>query len=298
MGFEMRSIYRRLTQGPAGVNPVAMPDRKVTTLSTVLLVAVLSATMLLPYLPGRFDASAATLSFLVRVVSYASLILTPVGLAWTVIRQRARLWHRVTLAMGGIIALAAAIAAAAVNQLAIGVIVGVCGVAFIWRARRRIQADLVRNAEGRNPIPVIVAFVPVFLVSFQAAVLPRAAEWSRDRAIEHSANLIAEIESSRQRRGHYPVSLQSLNRDVPTGVVGIERFLYEPNGKAYNLFFIRPHIELDATEVVMFNPRGEHRFTSHESDLLQYDGEHLDLRRGDRRRTPLRQAHWVSILFD
>jgi hypothetical protein len=50
--------------------------------------------------------------------------------------------------------------------------------------------------------------------------------------------------------------------------------------------------------VVMFNPRDEHRFTSHELDLLQYDGEHLALRRGDRRRTSLRQAHWMSILFD
>ncbi|MFN8002547.1 MAG: hypothetical protein U0X75_16185 [Acidobacteriota bacterium] len=92
--------------------------------------------------------------------------------------------------------------------------------------------------------------------------------------------------------------LQSLNQDTPTGVVGIERFHYEPNGEAYNLFFVRLSSELDATEVVMFNPRDEHRFTSHELDLLQYDGEQLALRRGDRRRTPLAQPHWVSILFD
>lgn len=275
-----------------------MSSRKLTALRTVLLLAILCAAMLLPYLPGRFDASAAALSFLIRVASYASLILTPAGLAWMLTRRRSRLWRRVTLAMGGLITMAAAIAAVAVNQLAIGVMVCVCGVAFIRHAHRRIQAGLVRVEEGRNLIPVIVAFVPVFLVSFQAAVLPRAAEWSRDRAIEHSAALIAEIESFRQRRGRYPVSLQSLNRDVPAGVVGVERFLYEPNGEAYNLFFIRPHLELDATEVVMFNPRDEHRFTSHELDLLQYDGEHLDLRRGDRRRTPLRQAHWTSILFD
>src|SRR5690606_40688089 len=55
-----------------------------------------------------------------------------------------------------------------------------------------------------------------------------------------------------------------------TGVVGIERFLYEPNGEAYNLFFVRPAVELDALEVVMFNPLDEHRFASHELDLLQY----------------------------
>jgi hypothetical protein len=49
--------------------------------------------------------------------------------------------------------------------------------------------------------------------------------------------------------------------------------------------------------VVMFNRRGEHRFTSHELDILQFDGEQLDRRRGDRRRTPLGQ-HWVAIIFD
>jgi hypothetical protein len=129
-------------------------------------------------------------------------------------------------------------------------------------------------------------------------MLPITASWSRDRAIHNSATLIAEIESFHQRRGHYPLSLQSLNPDVPTGIVGIERFHYEPNGEAYNFFFVRPHIELDAAEVVLFNLRDEHRFASHELDILQYDGEQLDLRRGDRRRTPLAQPHWISIVFD
>ncbi len=48
----------------------------------------------------------------------------------------------------------------------------------------------------------------------------------------------------------------------------------------------------------MFTPRNEQRFTSHELDILQYDGGQLDLRRGDRRRTLPGQSHWVSILFD
>jgi len=52
--------------------------------------------------------------------------------------------------------------------------------------------------------------------------------------------------------------------------------------RAYNLFFVRPHIGLDAEEAVVFNPRDEHHFTSHALDILQYDGEQLDLRRGDR----------------
>jgi hypothetical protein len=44
---------------------------------------------------------------------------------------------------------------------------------------------------------------------------------------------------------------------LATIVVGIERFHCEPNGEAYNLYFVRPHIALDAEEAVMFNPRDE-----------------------------------------
>lgn len=259
---------------------------------------ILILAMLLPHLPGRYDASAATLSFVTQVASYASLLLVPVGLAWIVCRRRARLWHRLALVIAGFIAFVSAVAAVAVNHLALGVILGLVTILGIQAAYRRTLADLQRGDGRGTALPFALVFVPVVLVGFIAVAMPRAADWSRDRAIQHSATLIAEIESFQQRRGHYPLSLQSLNRDVPTGVVGIERFQYEPNGEGYNLFFVRPAVSLDAKEVVMFNRRGEHRFTSHELDILQFDGEQLDRRRGDRRRTPLGQAHWISIIFE
>jgi hypothetical protein len=196
----------------------------------------------------------------------------------------------------GLIALGIIVAASAHNQLLLGVTVGVATIIGVRKAQQWPQAVLEHAVT--NQVPIYLLCVPLILVTFRITVLPRAAEWSRERAIEHSSPLIAEIESFRQRRGQYPVSLQSLNRDVPTGVVGIERFHYEPNGEAYSLFFVRPHIQLDAKEVVMFNPRDEHRFTSHELDILQYDDEQLDLRRGDRRRRRLTHPHWISILFD
>jgi hypothetical protein len=255
-------------------------------ISAILLTAIVCLVMVLPYLPGRFDASAATFSFVVRVGSYVSLLMVPVGLAWMVSRRRSRLWHRLALVLAGLVAFVMTISAVSVNQLALGVMLGV------------VAVILLRTLFQRSPIPFSLVCVPLILVMFQGTVLPRAAGWSRDRAIQHSAALIQEVESFRQRRGHYPVSLRSLNRDFPTGVAGIDRFHYEPHGEAYNLFFVRPHLELDAQEVVMFNPRDEQRFTSHELDILQYDGEQLDLRRGDRRRTRLAQPHWISMLFD
>jgi hypothetical protein len=200
--------------------------------------------------------------------------------------------------VAGLVVLVIAISAVAVNQLAMGVILGIGAATLLQLLRRRTGADIDRRGAIRHRLAVYLAVVPLLLVAFVAAVLPRAAAWSRDRAIQHSDVLIREIEAFRRRRGHYPVSLQSLNRDVPTGLIGIERFHYEPNGEAYNVFFVRPAVALDAIEVVMFNPRNEQRFTSHELDILQYDGEQLDLRRGDRRRTSLVQPQWVSILFD
>lgn len=259
------------------------------------LAAVLCLVMVLPYLPGRFDASSAALSLAAQVGTFLSLVLVPVGVAWMVARRRARLWGRLAWGWSAVIALAVILACASANQLALGVVLGLGSLMLLRAAYRRSRSDLDRAA---HQTAIYLVFVPVILLAFRVTVLTRAADWSRDRAIQHAAALITEIEGFRQRHGRYPVSLQSLNPDVPTGVIGIERFLYEPNGDAYNLFFVRPHIELDAREVVMFNPRDEHRFTSHELDILQYDGERLDLRRGDRRRTPLPQPHWISILFD
>lgn len=265
---------------------------------SALLAAIPCLVMVLPYLPGRFDASAATFSVVVQVASNVSLLMVPVGLAWMFGRRQSRLWRRLALVLAGLVALVITIAAAAVNQLAIGVMLGVGAALLLRTAYRRSRTDWEHVGHKRNPIAFYLVCVPLILVTFRATVLPRAAGWSRDRAIQHSAALIAEIESFRQRRGHYPVSLQSQNPDFRTGVVGIERFHYEPNGEAYNLFFVRPHVALDAQEAVVFNPRGEHRFTSHALDILQYDGEQLDLRRGDRRRTRLAHPNWISILLD
>jgi hypothetical protein len=266
-------------------------------ISAILLAAILCLLMILPYLPGRFDASAATFSFAAQVAGFVSLPMVPVGLAWMVSRRHLRLWRRLALFLAGLVALVTTISVI-MNQLTVGVMVGVAAIALVRTASRRSQVDSDHADHQRSPIPFVLVFVPLALVAFRTAVLPRAADWSRDRAIRQSATLISQIESFRNRRGHYPVSLHSLNGDVPTGVIGVERFHYEPNGEAYNVFFVRPHLELDAMEVVLLNPRDEHRFTSHELDILQYDGEQLDMRRGDRHRTRLTHPHWVSILFD
>ncbi|MBL8294946.1 MAG: hypothetical protein JNN08_24085 [Bryobacterales bacterium] len=265
---------------------------------TVVWGVILCIAMVYTYLPGRFDAAATALSFTARIASLMSLLLVPVGLGWLASRRRERMWRRLTRVAAALVVFVAALAAISMNQLALGAVVGVGAFALLRVAGRRSRDSIERGPPIPSPLPFCLVSVPLVLGAFQGIVLPRVADWSRDRAISHSLPLITEIETFHQRRGHYPVSLRSLNADFPTGVTGIERFHYEPNAEAYNVFFIRPHIELDAMEVVLFNPREEHRFTSHELDILQYDGEQFNRRRGDRRRTRLGHSHWISIVFD
>jgi len=264
----------------------------------LLLVAVLFLGMLLPHLPGRYDASAAALSSAIQVASHASLLLVPVGLAWLLAPRRARVWQRCARVVGALVMLAVVAGAAAVNHLATGVVLAAGALGLLRAVRRRTLAETVRIEGRRHRLAFSLAVVPLVLVTFAHAAVPRAAAWSRDRAIRHAARFVAAIEAFRQRRGHYPVSLRSLHADFPTGVMGIERFEYDPNGDSYHVFFVRPAVALDAQEVVMFHPLDAHCFASHELDILQFDGETLALRRGDRRRTALAQPHWVSILFD
>ena len=234
----------------------------------LILIGLLCLAMLLPYLPGRFDASAATLSFLAQVAGYASVLFVPIGVAWMISRRSTRLWSTLTLVIVGVIGLVLVLGATAVNQLALGMVLGAVVAVLLRRAFDRVRSIAGDPGFDLGWSPAYLVVVPVLLVSFRSIAVPRAADWSTNRAIRHSAPLIAEIESFRSRRGHYPLSLQSLHRDVSTGVVGLERFHYEPNGEAYNLYFVRPHVQLDAMEVVLFNPRNEHRFASHELDLL------------------------------
>ena len=266
-------------------------------LKGIAIIGVGLLSMLLPYLPGRFDASAATLSFVVQVASLASLPLVLAGLAWMVSPRNHRTWRRIGVTLAGLVVLIGSLAAASVNQLSLGILLGTGGMVLVRNLLLSLRSSANDVVLSRR-LAVTFTVVPLVLVGFMIFALPRAAAWSRDRAIAHSSPLIAEIERFKQRNGHYPPALQSLNPDVPTGVVGIERFTYEPTGLAYNLYFVRQSIALDAKEVVMFNPLDQHQFTSHELDVLQYDGDQLALRRGDRRRTQLAQAHWISILFD
>ncbi|HKX46752.1 MAG TPA: hypothetical protein VJP77_08620, partial [Planctomycetota bacterium] len=121
---------------------------------------------------------------------------------------------------------------------------------------------------------------------------------SRERAIANAAPLIEALEGYRARHGRYPTSLLALHGDVDPGVVGVERYRYEPSGDAYNLVFEQPALDLATQELVVYNPRDEHVATGHALDLLEFTGRDLELRRGHYAEHAARQPHWKYFWFD
>lgn len=132
----------------------------------------------------------------------------------------------------------------------------------------------------------------------QQAVVKRGVEFSRDHAIRHAVPMIAAIERHRAERSTYPVSLLSVWRDYPTGIVGIDRFHYEASGDAYNLVFENPAVAFGTREFVVYNPLDEQVATSHLTDILEFTPEHLERTRGYYAVRPAAQPHWKYFWFD
>jgi hypothetical protein len=82
------------------------------------------------------------------------------------------------------------------------------------------------------------------------------------------------------------------------GIIGIERYRYEPSGDGYNLYFEHPTTNLAVREIVMYNPRGEQDISSHAFDLLQLSPEEIRRQRGSFASYNLPQAGWRRFLFD
>jgi hypothetical protein len=162
-----------------------------------------------------------------------------------------------------------------------------------WLRRRRLA-----DVRSFNPMPLYLIVLPLVAVGFRFTLVAAAVESSRQRAMDNCAGLIEDIERFRHTHGRYPSSLQSLHEDYKPRVIGVARYHYEPNGEGYNIYFKYFGTALDVWEIVMFNPRGEHEFTSHNADLLQYTPERLARSRGYFASRETGRPQWKYFLFD
>jgi hypothetical protein len=125
-------------------------------------------------------------------------------------------------------------------------------------------------------------------------------EFSRNRAIHNSAPLIAAIEQHRAKNGRYPTSLHSVAQDYHPGVMGVDKYRYEPHGEAYNLFFEQFSDKFGTQEFVVYNPLDEQVMTVHAADLLEMTPQQLalDRTRGYYAVNNASQPHWKYFWFD
>jgi hypothetical protein len=253
--------------------------------------------MTLPFLPGRYDPLAGALFATATGIALGSLLLVPVGVVWTFSRTGYRP-ARWALGMATVVAVLAALATAASASIA-----GALVLLFVWvicllRLWKCVSHAQAAGAAIARTVPVALIVAPLALAMVRLALVGPVAEWSRDRAIANAAAMIADIEQYRARTGAYPTALNSLGSDYPTGIIGIRRYQYEPAGDAYNLYFMPQSTDLATEAVVMYNPRGEQDFSSHDQDLLRLSPDDIRRQRGYFTSDALAQANWRRFLFD
>lgn len=268
-----------------------------------------------PFLPGHYDALAATLSLMAQLLGVAGVVLVPIGALWWVhelrkqSRRKRKLPHTergysfalTSLIAASIVAAALSLGASSIVGLSFGVgTLGLwaCGVARLWP---RLKA--LKNAEAANfqPAPVYLTLIPVAVLSLQVALAAPATEFSRNRAIANTGELIREIEAYYSTYGHYPQNLSSPTQDYKPSVTGIQQYHYAPQGAAYILYFELPTVLFSnpgTREIVMYNKLDQHAMPSHDSDILRWTPEQLEARRGWYAVHDASSPHWKYFWFD
>jgi hypothetical protein len=242
----------------------------------VMAIAGLTLLSLLPFLPGPYDPLAVPLFLMARVVGTVGLVLVPFGALRLAAERVPRFahWQFTAAALAAIATLPiwALVLVAAVSQGVLLIGAGLLwGVAIALRRTWRTLVEMRRGAPARRHVmPLYLVAVPLGLWVLQFALLDRAVAMSRTRAIRSASPLIAAIEHHREEQGRYPASLLAAWPDgYSPGLMGIERYDYEPQGESYNLIFEQISNRIGTREFVVYNPRDEQAFAAHVTDILR-----------------------------
>ena len=274
-------------------------------LGIVATIAIILLCTLLPFLPGSYDNLATALSEMAHVFGILGLLLAPVGLLWIAAERSSRVVRKrhvfplIALIASTLVWLGLCLAAILHSGFVLAFLVVLLWVWVLRKAWARFRQGVETPARV-SALPFYLIAVPIAVALLQWALVDRAIEMSRNRAIANSAPLIAEIEGYRIRNGRYPTSLLAEWPDIRPNVIGIREYHYEPHGEAYNLVFEQFNYRFGTREFVVYNPRDEHVMTAHAIDILQMTPEQLVIERtrGHNERHDLPQPHWKYFWFD
>ena len=275
------------------------------------IAAVLVACLFLPFLPGDYDRLAGPLATMAMLFGYAGLLLVPVGACWLLyeIKKGASASYAASSSGLGyyfaIAALVASVPVAAMVALEALVTLGpsagvICLVALAtWYFGQLVpRAAQLKGAEitDFHGTPLYLVVLPLVVLAALYGFGDKAAEFSRNRAIDNAAPFIADIEAYRKEHGRYPTSLASEWEDYKPSIMGIERYRYEPSGDAYNVSFEQFSFAFGTREFIMYNRLDEQEMTSHDMDLLRIAPE--EIRRGYHAVDDAGRPHWKRFFFD
>ncbi len=296
-----------------------MKTRSSGMASHCALIAGITATIVFctfyPFLPGAYDGLAVTLSAMAQLFGIAGLLLVPVGALWLgyELRKQARgkqnLSHKkrgysfalASTLIGSIVAVAVSLGAFASIGLSFGFVALALWAYVVSRLVPNLR--LLKSAEAGNfhPAPLYLTSIPIAVLLLQVMLADSATEFSRNRAIANSAELIRDIEAYHATNGHYAQSLSSPTQDYKPSVIGIQQYHYAPHGDAYNLYFELPTFLFanpGTREIVMYNKLDQHAMPSHDSDILLWTAEQLAARRGWYAVHDAASPHWKYFWFD
>lgn len=264
------------------------------------MAALLVLCMAYPFLPGGYDRLAVPLATMAQVFGVVGLALVPGGLLWL---ARPRFGFALAVwstALGTGVALILALFAALSVGMSFGVLTLVAWVTILVQLLAPLGRLKRVESSGPHPAPLYLVSLPLLAFASQLALRAPLTAASRHRAIANAGRYIGDIEQYRARQGRFPASLQAQNRDYHPDVVGVERYIYVPQGDAYNLSFEQPRFLLDrfgTREWVVYNPRDEHRVYSHTAWLLP-PPDVAEPAQGWYGSGETGHAHWRYFLFD
>jgi len=269
----------------------------------ITLLLVLTVLMALgiayPFLSGDYDRLAVPISTMIQVFGLVGLALVPVGILWLIKPKYSFAFAISALIVTTFIVLVICLFATLSVGKSLGLLILLLWITIVTLSITKIKSLKKQMQDKANWLPVYLICLPVFTLLLQLTLAKHLTQLSRNRAIENADRFIRHIQEYHTQRGAYPLTLQAQNKDYFPDVVGVEKYLYAPHRKGYNLSFEQPRFLLDrfgTREWVVYNPLDENSVYSHTSWLLPTEQEEAS--QGWYASDNTGHKHWKYFLFD
>src|SRR5918993_1120905 len=177
----------------------------------ISLSALIILCMFLPFLPGRYDSLAVTLSFMTQLFSFAGLLLVPLGLFWlwfeitkrkttTGSDKKTKHFSIATVLTLGFVTLVVALGALTNYNLSFGILFLVFCFSLLTKTYLKLRREGISYNLKFNPTPIYLITIPIVVALIRFTLIGTGVQFSRDYAIKKSEPLIAAIEA------HYAIN--------------------------------------------------------------------------------------------